>query len=169
MELVGGDSASIVLSAYGKNSLGLTGALAFPQLSGPYVQNLVRWGSKGFAFVGQDATFTNQIVYLLTSSLANSVASNPIPHLLSVTPNSVPQGTSGSQLTLNGQGFTEASVVKWNGVALQTNYMGKTVLTATVISSIEVRSPLFWFRITYVRISCSGSERAWMPPVSKSS
>ena len=45
------DSSSIVLSAYGKSSLGLTGALAFPQMNQPIVESLVRWGTNGFAFI----------------------------------------------------------------------------------------------------------------------
>jgi hypothetical protein len=131
----GGDSSSIVLSAYDQKTLGLTGALAFPQLPQPIVGSLVRWGSNGFAFVGQDSTFTKQVVYLLTSSLAAPVTLNPIPRLRSLEPSSASEGASGFQLTLNGSGFTEASVVNWNGTALQTTYSASTVLTASVPAS----------------------------------
>lgn len=128
----GGDSSSIVLSAFRLGSFNLSGALAFPQVVQPFALSLARWGAKGFAFIGQAPDFTTQQIYVLTSSLALSSTSNPVPHVASVTPNLVPQGSFDTQLTLNGSGFTEASVVKWNGVALQTTYVAKTVLTAIV-------------------------------------
>lgn len=128
----GGDSSSMVLSAYGQKSLGLTGSIAFPQLGWPFAENLTRWGSNGFAFLTQAQGGGSQVVYLLTSSLAKSVTSNPVPHLRSVNPSSIPEGSSDFQLTLNGQGLTEASTVMWNGTALQTTYTAGSVLTALV-------------------------------------
>jgi hypothetical protein len=126
------DSTSLVLSAYGQQSLSLTGALAFPQLTDPLVNSLVRWGTSGFAFLGQGNTPYVQAVYLLTSSLANPVNANPAPTLRSLAPSSSPKGSPEFQLTVNGQGFTEASVVYWNGAALPTTYLARTVLTALV-------------------------------------
>lgn len=131
-EPYGGDSSSMIISAYGQSSLSLTGALAFPQEAWPYAENLTRWGSNGFAFLTQATTIGSQVVYLLTSSLAAPVTSNPVPQLASLAPSSTPQNSSALQLTLNGQGFTEASVVKWNGTALQTTYVTNSVLTALV-------------------------------------
>ncbi len=126
------DSASMVLSAYGQSALNLTGGLAFPQESWPYAENLTRWGSNGFAFLTQASTIGSQVVYVLTSSLAVPVTSNPVPQLTSVNPSSTPQNTNYLQLTLNGQGFTEASLAMWNGTALPTTYADTTVLTASV-------------------------------------
>jgi hypothetical protein len=134
-EPYGLDSASIVLSAYGRTSLSLTSALAFPAVPEPIVQSLVRCGSNGFAFIGQGSDPFHTAVYLLTSSLASTGSSNPLPHISSVTPASVPKGSPTQQLTIDGQGFTESSVVKWNGAALQTTYVAKTVLTALVPST----------------------------------
>jgi hypothetical protein len=128
----GSDSSSITLSAFGRHSLGLNGTLAFPQVVQPIVQSLVRWSTNGFAFIGEAPDYTTQQIYVLTSSLALSPTSNPVPHVAFVTPNSVPQGSFDTQLTLNGNGFTETSVVKWNGIALQTTYAAKTILTAIV-------------------------------------
>jgi hypothetical protein len=128
-----GNSASNVLSAYDKSSLALTGALAFPQIQLPLVQNLVRWGSNGFAFLAaQPPSGNTEAVYLLTSSLAKSVTSNPVPKVHSIAPSSAPQDSLGFQLTINGSGFTEGSVVNWNGVPLQTTFTSTTALTATV-------------------------------------
>jgi hypothetical protein len=125
-------SSSLVLSAYGRQSLGLSGALAFPQVSDPLVHNLVRWGTHGFAFLGQNTSGNSEAVYSLTSSLANAAISNPVPKLYSLAPSSVPQNSPAFQLTVNGIGFTEASVVNWNGAALQTTYGASNVLTASV-------------------------------------
>jgi len=125
-------SSAMVLSAYGKKSLGLTGALTFPTIPQPYAQCLVRWGSNGFAFIAQAPNADSEAVYLLTSSLAAAVGSNPVPKITSLSSTSAPAGSSGFQLTLNGQGFTEASVVNWNGSPLSTTYAASSVLTASV-------------------------------------
>ena len=126
------DSSSIVLSGYGKKSLALSGALAFPQISQPVVQNLVRWGTDGFAFLAASSTGNSESIYLLTSSLAKSVTSNPVPKVHSIAPSSTPQDSLGFQLTINGSGFAEASVVNWSGAPLQTTFTSSTVLTAAV-------------------------------------
>jgi hypothetical protein len=126
------NSSSMILSAYGKRSLGLTGALAFPTIPPPYAQSLVRWGSNGFAFIAQAPNADSEAVYLLTSSLAAAVVSNPVPKITSLSSSSAPAGSSGFQLTLNGQGFTETSVVNWNGSPRQTIYAASSVLTALV-------------------------------------
>jgi hypothetical protein len=127
-----GDENSITLSAYSQSALNLTGTLAFPQVVQPLVESLLHWGSNGFAFLGQTSTASSQQVFLVTSSLAVPVTSNPVPQLTSVNPTSTPQNTNYLQLTLNGQGFTEASLVMWNGTALPTTYADSTVLTAMV-------------------------------------
>jgi len=123
-------SDSIVLSRYGQQSHQLTGALAFPQVQQPIVGPLVRWGSNGFAFRGQDAS-GNEDVFLLTSSLATA-SPNPVPQLTSVTPSSISKGSSGVQLILTGQGFTPGSVVMWSKTALPTTYYASSSLAAAV-------------------------------------
>jgi hypothetical protein len=129
------DSDALTLSAYGQESHKLNGALAFPDLANVVlVRSLVRWGSNGFAFMSYGAP-AGGIVYLLTSGLATSLSSNPLPSLISVTPSSLPKGSSNSQLTLNGSGFTTGSVVMWSKTALQTTYTASTVLTALVPSA----------------------------------
>jgi hypothetical protein len=148
----GGDSDSIVLSAYNEKSLGITGTVAFPQVEALSVSSLVRWGSDGFAFLGQGPfpPFV-QAVYLLTSSLANPLKSNAVPVLDSIDPSSLSEGNQGFQLTVNGQKFSESAVINWNGTPLQTTYVASTVLTAVVpasdlansgSSSITVTNPL---------------------------
>ena len=129
------DSSSLVLSGYDQKSLALSGALAFPQISDPLVNNLVRWGNNGFAFLAQNPAGNAEAVYLLTSSLAGLATSNPLPHVAAVTPSSASEGSSDVFLTINGQGFTESSVVAWTGTSLQTTYVGKTILNANVPAS----------------------------------
>jgi hypothetical protein len=128
----GDDSSALVLSAYGQQSLALSGALAFPQFSVTSANSLIRWGTNGFAFLAQNVAGNNGAVFVLTSSMAASVASNPVPQVASLTPSSLPQGSSVFQLTINGQGFTAGSVVMWNGSALPTTYTASTALTALV-------------------------------------
>jgi hypothetical protein len=124
-------SSSLVLSAYGQQSLALSGVLAFPQVTDSLVSNLIRWGTNGFAFVAADSN-GNPAVYLLTSSIAAAAASNPIPQIGSISPSSTPQGSSELQVTLNGQGFVPGSNIQWNGTALQTTYVSSTILNALV-------------------------------------
>jgi hypothetical protein len=124
-------SSALVLSAYSK-SLNLSGSLAFTQLQYPLDTNLVRWSSNGFAFLAPDLVAGMNTVYTLTSSLANSSTSNPVPQLSSISPTSTPEGTTGIQLTLNGQGFGGSSAVMWNGSPLTTTYVAGSVLTASV-------------------------------------
>jgi hypothetical protein len=128
-------SAAVVLSAYSRSSHKLSGALGFPALFDPFANNLIRWGSNGFAFLSDDPTFTTRVLYVLTSSLADTVASNPVPQLKDLSPATVSKGSAGFQLTVNGSNFIQGSSVKWNGVSLSTTFVASTVLTATVPSA----------------------------------
>jgi hypothetical protein len=147
-EPIGVGSASLVLSAYGKQSLALTGALAFPQVSSPIVSNLVRWGTEGFAFIVQDSTPYPQPVYLLTSSLANAVSANPVPKVFSLAPTSVPRNSPVFGLILNGAGFTESSVINWNGAAMPTTYISNNVLTTLIPGANLSTSGIFPITVT---------------------
>ena len=126
------DSSATVLSAYSQSSLVLTAALALPQVQIPTSQNLVRWSTNGFALLAQNPAGNSDAVYLLTSSMAAPTSSNPVPQIASIDPSSTPQGGFGLQVTLNGQGFVEGSVVQWNGAALQTTYASASALTAAL-------------------------------------
>lgn len=57
----------------------------------------------------------------------------PAPTLtLTVSPNSVPAGSPDTKITLNGSGFYQDSVVKWNDVSLATTFVNSRQLTAIV-------------------------------------
>jgi len=129
------NSLATVISAFGENSLVLTGTLAFPQISYPGAGNLVRWGSDGFAFIASGAGQTDQELYLMRSSTLAQAQPNPVPVLNTVSPASAIAGSGALTLTLTGTHFVPAATVAWNGVALQTTYVGSTQLSAMVPDS----------------------------------
>ncbi len=55
-----------------------------------------------------------------------------LPSLTSVSPNSVTVGGSTFTLTVNGSGFTNQSVVRWNGANRTTTFVSATQLTASI-------------------------------------
>ena len=63
------------------------------------------------------------------------VLANPAPAITSISPSSMPPGASSFSLTVNGSGFTPASVVRWNGVGKSTSYSSSTQLRATIWSA----------------------------------
>ncbi len=65
--------------------------------------------------------------------LASALAQSPVPFVhMPLVPDSATPGSGQTSVTLNGVGFTTSSVVKWNGVALATQYVSSTRLTATI-------------------------------------
>jgi hypothetical protein len=60
---------------------------------------------------------------------------NPVPTATSVSPNTIPAGSTTPAITVTGTQFLHTSVVKWNGVALATAYVSPTSLTATIPSA----------------------------------
>lgn len=131
----GSDSSALTISAYGQWSLSVTGALAFPQVGYPVAGNLVCWGSNGFAFIAAGAGQTDQELYLTRSSALARAQPNPVPVLNTVSPVSAIAGGSALTLTLIGTHFVPAATVAWNGVPLQTTYVGSTQLSAMVPDS----------------------------------
>ncbi len=64
-------------------------------------------------------------------------ASNPVPHLSSITPSSTQTGTlpAGAYLLLAGSGFVPGSVVSFNGIPHPTGFSSSTLLAVGVLSS----------------------------------
>jgi hypothetical protein len=124
----GEDSDAVVLTAYGQQSLAITGTLAFPNLETEEIQNLVRWGSAGFAFFESDSGN----LYITSSSIASPQYTNPLPTLSSTSPQSVNAGDPAFTLTLNGTNFLPSSTVTWNGTLLPVSYVSSTQLTVPV-------------------------------------
>lgn len=70
------NTSALVISAYDKQTLQLTGTAAFTSITDPLVHDLSRWGSNGFAFI---AGYNPPQVYLLRSSIAAMAAPRPVP------------------------------------------------------------------------------------------
>jgi hypothetical protein len=69
------------------------------------------------------------------SAALSFTVSNPAPTITGITPASVTAGSADTPITVNGTGFSSASVVSSNGVALATTYKSATQVTATVPSA----------------------------------
>jgi hypothetical protein len=69
-----------------------------------------------------------------TSAASNFTitASNPVPAIVSLSPNAVAAGSSDFTLTVNGTGFANGSVVNWNGTARTTTFVSATQLQAAI-------------------------------------
>ncbi len=80
-----------------------------------------------------------------------TVASNPVPVLTSLSPNTLPAGSAGFTLTVNGSNFISTSAVQWNGNGKSTTYVSGSQLTALIAAndlaapgavSVTVANPL---------------------------
>lgn len=67
-----------------------------------------------------------------TSSAINLSVSNPLPTIASLAPSSLLQGSLAFQLTVNGTGFGNSSVVAWNGQNRSTTFISSTQLKAQI-------------------------------------
>ena len=57
---------------------------------------------------------------------------SPIPSLASLSPASIPTGSSSFTLTVNGSGFVSTSVVRWNGANRTTTFVSASQVRATI-------------------------------------
>jgi beta-lactam-binding protein with PASTA domain len=62
-------------------------------------------------------------------------ATNPVPTILSVTPDSATKGSATITLTVTGSNFIASSLIEWNGLALPTAFVSATQLTAQISAS----------------------------------
>ena len=105
------------IDVYDQASYALLGTVPFPGIYSPDATDLLRWGSKGFAFRSVDITHgsgPNQIV-IATSDLVTSSSITPVPILASVSPANVSAGGPAYSMQLTGSGFTSSSQVLVNG------------------------------------------------------
>jgi len=70
-----------------------------------------------------------------SASLSLTIGQNPAPAVFFIFPFSVPVGTGDTTLFLNGSGFTDASVVTWNGQNLPTTFFDNTFISAIAPAS----------------------------------
>ena len=60
---------------------------------------------------------------------------NPVPSVLSLSPSSVTAGAAAFTVTVNGNGFVNTSVVRWNGATRTTTFVSGTQLQASIPAS----------------------------------
>jgi hypothetical protein len=68
-------------------------------------------------------------------SLGNSIATNPVPSISSLSPASVKVGSAPQTLAINGANFISSSTVTYNGVAHGATYVSASQLTIALSSS----------------------------------
>ena len=129
-EQMNGDNVlPTAITAYSTRSLNLTGELWFPTIAYPDIENLVRWGTDGFAFIAAGAGLTDQELYLVRTSIVSAPTSNSVPILSSISPfytdtpsNIARISASGLTIIANGTKFASDAVVYWNGTPLPTYF-----------------------------------------------
>ena len=67
----------------------------------------------------------------------------PVVDITSISPTNALMGSAGFTLTVNGSGYDNSCVVRWNGVALSTTFVSAGQLKATVPSSDLVKAGRF--------------------------
>lgn len=70
-----------------------------------------------------------------TSANAQFTVNNPVPTLLSLSPNNTVAGSAGFTLIVNGSGFVGGAVVGFNGVAKPTGFVSSSQVTASIDSA----------------------------------
>jgi hypothetical protein len=133
-----GFGGGLYIDVYDQASYALLGTVPFQSIYSPDATDLLRWGSKGFAFraidISQTDPTSNQIV-IVTSDLVTSRSITPIPILASVSPTNVYADGPAYSMQLTGSGFTSSSQVLVNGNPRATTFVSGTSLTAQVLAS----------------------------------
>lgn len=96
----------------------------------------------------------------ISNTLDFLVTSNQPPALVSVSPNSVQQGSTIATLTVTGQNFVNGKRIKLDGVAVVTTYVNATTLTTTNVTT----------RISYTNLKvevedCPGTLNVTLTPL----
>jgi hypothetical protein len=68
-------------------------------------------------------------------SLGNSIVTNPVPSLASLSPASLSVGSAAQTLTINGANFLASSTVTYNGIAHAATYLSASQLTIALTAS----------------------------------
>lgn len=70
-----------------------------------------------------------------TSAGATFTINNPVPAISSLSPSSATAGGAGFTLTVNGTGFVNGSIVRWNGADRSTTFVSATQVTASIVAA----------------------------------
>ncbi len=157
-----------IISAYGKQSLQLTGTLALPQLPIAEITNLVRWGTNGLAFLSPDPSLAYQDIYTTASSV---VAAQPGgSQITAISPNygaiAASINLTGNFSASQGDGYVQVNgaksqIISWSNstIIVRVPYngapgLGSVVVTADGQKSNAVPFTLYAFpTITNVSVS----------------
>src|SRR5260370_7654843 len=84
-----------------------------------------------------------------------------------MTPSASPPGSAATTVMVNGEGFSNASTVLWNGSALPTQFISETQLQATIPASDLVASATAQISVSNPRPGggLSGTLSFLFPPV----
>jgi hypothetical protein len=109
-------------------------------------------------------TFTvqvrNQSTALVSNTLNFYITSNQPPKLISVSPNSAPQGSTIVSLNVTGQNFVNGKRIKLDGVAVATTYVSATTLTTP-----NVVTKLSYTKIKVEVEDCPGTLSVTLTPL----
>jgi hypothetical protein len=71
----------------------------------------------------------------ISQPITVSATAAPVPAVSSIAPAAAAAGSAAFTLTVNGSGFTNASVVRWNGSSRATSFLGATELQASITAA----------------------------------
>src|SRR3984957_9115701 len=139
--------SGVTILAFNATTYQLVGTLPIDGISG-YPSDFVRWGNAGLAFImtpnwGLLPTGSGPI-YLLDGSFVSASATpdfttgtsvDPLPALVSISPQAAAAGSPTVTLTITGSNFQSGALVLWNGAALATTFDSATSLGATIPAS----------------------------------
>ncbi len=104
------------------------------------------------------------IVFLgMSASVARATPPNPVPFIGTLSPISVAPGGPDLVLTVNGDNFVAASIVKWGSTALATTYVSTTQLTAVVPAALTASSGTGWITVSSAGPTGIVSNIAFLP------
>ncbi len=97
-------------------------------------EDVAKGSTFGVTVVNPDAGALNgNEPFGVTGNSAVVVVTNPVPIVLSFTPTSATTGQGGISMDIDGIGFVDQrSVVRWNGMGLETDVVSKSQLTAEI-------------------------------------
>jgi hypothetical protein len=129
------------IQAYDQTDYHLLSTIVVPSATGQ-LQNFIRWGQSGLAFVSDYGTGgAPGMLYLLDGAFVNpsgvqdttaGTPLNPVPILTGLIPLTATIGSGTATLTVTGQDFSGQPVVYWNGNPLETTFSSDTHLQAQI-------------------------------------
>lgn len=136
---VSGAAGYRYIAAFNDGSASQQGTVTPPsvQLPMPYHTSGAAFGGyvciRSLSATGQRST--NQTCATLSVPARPAASSAPVPVVTGLSPASADAGGVGRTLTVNGQGFVARSVVRWNGAARTTTFVGATQLRITLTAA----------------------------------